>query len=284
MFIKNFFYKVKRKLFNLIFKISFLEKPLPKDPFGKKLYGDKETYLYLHQEAIESENIEVSRFEKDYGYSIDKKWFSNLALHTQACIKKSKLNYSHGKLLYTLLSNYLNNLKISNKHKSQIIIFETGTSRGFSAICMSKALIDNKVKGNVITIDCISHNEEIIWNCIDDFNGPRTRSKLLEEWKDELSNIIFIQGWTMKTIHKIGIQRINFAFLDAQHTKKDVLNEFNYVAQRQLKGDIIFFDDVTQGLFEGVCEAVNEIESKYPYKIKRLNFSNTRSYAFAVRI
>ena len=284
MFLNKFVYKVNRKLFNLIYKIPFLEKPLPKHPFGKELYADKETYLYLHKEAIVSEDIKVSRFENKYGYSIDKDWFSKLALHTQACIKKSKLNYSHGKLLYTLLSKYLNNLKNQEKQNSQVIIFETGTARGFSSICMSKALLDNNAKGKVITIDCISHNEEILWNCIDDIDGPRTRSKLLEQWKDELSNIIFIQGWARKTIHKIGIERINFAFLDAQHTKKEVLNEFNYVAQRQLKGDIIFFDDVTQGIFGGVCEAVNEIEIKYPYKVKRLNFSKTRSYAFAERI
>ena len=284
MFLNKFAYRFKRKLLNLIFKNSFLKKPLPRHPFGRELYSDKETYLCLHKEAIESENIEVSSFEKEYGYSIDKKWFSNLALHTQACIKKSKLNYSHGKLLYTLLSKYLNQQKNLKKQQAQINILETGTARGFSSICMSKALIDNNAKGKLITIDCISHNEKILWNCIDDIEGPRTRSKLLEHWKDELSNIIFIQGWTMETLYKIGIDRINFAFLDAQHTKNDVLNEFKFVAQRQLKGDIIFFDDVTVGLFDGVCKAVNEIEIKYSYKIKRLNFSKERSYAIAERI
>ena len=284
MFLTKFAYKVKIKILNLIFKIPFLEKPLPKNPFGNKLYANKEMYLNLHKAAIESENIEVSRFEKEYGYSINKKWFSKLALHTQACIKKSKLNYNHGKLLYTLLSKYLDTQKTSEKHKSKINILETGTARGFSSICMSKALIDRNIQGHLITIDCISHNEKILWNCIDDIDGPRTRSKLLEYWKDELSNITFIQGWTGETIYKLGIERINFAFLDAQHTKKDVLNEFNFVAKRQMKGDIIFFDDVTAGLFDGVCEAVNEIEIKYPYKIKRLNFSKKRSYAIAERI
>ena len=284
MFLNKIVYKVKRKIFNLIFQIPFLEKPLPKHPFGKELHANKGTYLSLYEEAINSENIAVSNFEKEYGYAIDKNWINKLALHTQVCIKKSKLNFSHGKLLYTLLSKYLNEQKKFNKQQQKIFILETGTARGFSSICLSKALIDNNAIGNLITIDCISHNEEILWNCIDDIDGPRTRSELLKDWKDELSNITFIQGWTGKTIHKLGIERINFAFLDAQHTKKEVLNEFSFVYKRQSKGDIIFFDDVTPGLFEGVCEAVNEIEKNYPYKVKRLNFSKRRSYAIAERI
>ena len=175
MFINKFVYKVNRKLFNLIFKILFLEKPLPKHPFGKELYANKETYLYLHKEAINSENIEVSKFEKKYGYSLDQKWFSELALHTQVVIKQEELNFFHGRLLYSLLSKYLNNPKISDNQKSPITILETGTSRGFSSICMSKSLIDNNAKDNIITVDCVSHNEEIIWNCLMILMGQELR-------------------------------------------------------------------------------------------------------------
>ena len=42
-------------------------------------------------------------------------------------------------------------------------IVETGTARGFSSICMSKALIDQKKSGKIISLDCISHNEKIFW-------------------------------------------------------------------------------------------------------------------------
>ena len=41
---------------------------------------------------------------------------------------------------------------------------------------------------------------------------------------------------------------------------------------------------MTQGLFDGVCEAVNEIEESYPYKIERLNFDRNRGYAIATKI
>ena len=49
------------------------------------------------------------------------------------------------------------------------------------------------------------------------------------------------------------------------------------------KGDIVLFDDVTPNLFDGVCEAVKDIELFYPYRIKFLNFDKCRGYAIATR-
>ena len=71
----------------------------------------------------------------------------------------------------SLVSKYINRKKINDKCFTFI---ETGTTRGFSSICMSKALIDNNKKGRIITIDCISHVEKIYWNCLKDFEGKRS--------------------------------------------------------------------------------------------------------------
>ena len=51
----------------------------------------------------------------------------------------------------------------------------------------------------------------------------------------------------------------------------------------QIIGDIIVFDDVTQYLFPGVCDAVEIIEKNYPYQIEKINFSESRGYAIAKR-
>ena len=195
--------------------------------------------------------------------------------------KKSDLNYNHGRILYSLLSRYL---ELNREKKTSITILETGTARGFSSICMSKALNDRKSNGKIITLDCIGHNKRIYWNSIADFEGKKDRSELLEKWVDELSNIIFLQGWNLDILSRIGLERINFAFLDAQHTKISVLEEFKYIYPRQKVGDIIFFDDVTPDIFDGVCEAVNEIENNFPYKVDRLISSKKRGYAIATRI
>ena len=165
-----------------------------------------------------------------------------------------------------------------------MIILETGTARGFSSICMAKALIDQNFLGIVTTIDCIPHEKKILWNCIDDYTGPKTRAKLLENWKEELERIIFIQGWTNEVLNRLGLKRINFAFLDAQHTKNDVLKEFKYVSDRQEIGDIVVFDDVTKKSFPGVCEAVKIIEKNFPYEIERINFTDKRGYAIAIKV
>ena len=38
----------------------------------------------------------------------------------------------------------------------------------------------------------------------------------------------------------LKIERVNYAFLDAQHDYDSVIEEFNFIKQKQKKGDIIF--------------------------------------------
>ncbi len=264
-----------------IYNIHIINRPFPRNPFGKKIIGTKEIYLKLHRKAILNLNRDVKDFQESSGFKVNEKWFNELALHTQTCIKKSQLNFNHGRLIYSLLSKYISEL--NDKEKNSLTILETGTARGFSSICMSKALIDQKKSGRIISIDCISHHEKMFWNSISDLDGPKTRSNLLSKWPEELSNIIFIQGWSKEIIKRLGIQRINFAFLDAQHTKDDVLLEFNYVCNRQQSGDLIIFDDVTYGQFDGVCEAVETIKNNYLYEILYLGSDKKRGYAIATK-
>ena len=138
-----------------------------------------------------------------------------------------------------------------------------------------------KINGKIITIDCIPHNEKLFWNCISDHEGKKTRHELLSNWNRELSNIIFIQGWTVETLNRIGIDRVHFAFLDALHEKKSVLEEFDYIQKTQKSGDIVVFDDFTPSLFPGVCEAVKAIKRDYPYEVRILDFEKNRGYAIA---
>ena len=268
------------RIFDFIFLIPFLRKPFPRDPFSKTPLGDRSRYLDIYYDSLNIDDTDIKNFEKKSGFSIDLNWLNDLALHTQVCIKQSRVNFQHGRILYSKLSRYLNDL---NNNSEQIIILETGTARGFSSICMAKAIIDSNYKGIISTIDCLPHNKKIYWNCIDDCSGKKTRGELLSKWKKELSMIIFIQGWTNISLDLIGVDRINFAFLDAQHTKNNVLNEFFFVSKHQLKGDIVVFDDVTQGLFDGVCEAVKYIEKNLSYDIEYLNFSKDRRYAIACK-
>jgi len=274
--------KLKSKLKNIIeavYNLPFIEKPLLQNPFGKKIWATKDKYLDLYYEAISLNDDLVKAFEKKYGFAINYEYWKELALHTQVVIKNESLNFFHGRILYSVLSKYLKDFR----ENDSISIFETGTARGFSSICMAKALIDMKANGFITTIDSIPHEKKIYWNCIDDNEGPKKRSELLVNWSNELERIIFLQGWTTTIISRVGLSRINFAFLDAQHTKENVLKEFMYVFERQKEGDIIVFDDVTKSLFPGVCDAVEIIEKNYPYQIEKINFSESRGYAIGKR-
>ena len=51
-----------------------------------------------------------------------------------------------------------------------------------------------------------------------------------------------------------------------EHITKTVKYEFEWVAKRQLKNDIIVFDDYTMSQFNEIVQLVNEIEKKLYFK------------------
>lgn len=189
-----------------------------------------------------------------------------MALKTQVVIKKnSKINYEHGKLLYAVLFDL-----IKKKKFNFINILEIGTARGFSSICMSKALIDSRQNGKITTIDILSNNEKMYWNCIDDHNGPLSRRELLVSWKDEIKNIKFVQDWSLNFIYKNSNskKRYQFAFLDGAHDYDTVLREFIFVSGKQKVGDMVFFDDISKNEFNDL------------YMLKKFLIENFKNYAF----
>ncbi|MER9082567.1 class I SAM-dependent methyltransferase [Mesorhizobium sp. M0895] len=248
-------------------------------PFGTAPHATREQYLGWYQQAQKHEFHEIDRLEKDLGYAIDRQWLDELALHTQIVKKKSDLAYPHGRLLYALMRDML-----SNSGLDFTTVLETGTARGFSALCMSKAMADHGVAGRIVTLDVLPHLKRQIWNCIDDHDGPKSRAEILQPWADLARNVLFLQGDTLDLLPKVGLDRINFAFLDAQHIESSVMQEFELVSARQEKGDMIVFDDVTSKLFPGVVKAVDRIENFGLYNVKRLVISDSRAYAWAQRI
>ena len=167
--------------------MNILNNIIKKKYLTKKILGTNEDYLSLHNLSKNQLSQITIDIEKKTGKKLNDDYFEDLALHTQVVIKKSKLNYQHGKKLYSILSNYIKKNKLNFYN-----IFETGTARGFSSICMSKALIDANAFGKIYTIDILPHNKKKYWNCIDDNEGMKTRNSLLNKWKNETTNIIFI--------------------------------------------------------------------------------------------
>ena len=269
----------KKKIFDNFFKlISKIELQYPKNPFGTRPLASNQKYLELFNEIKDEKYPAIDNFEKECSFKIDKEWLDQLALITQITIKKSKLNYQHGRILYSKLREYLN----ENDFKDETInIIETGTSKGFSSICLSKALNDSNQKGKIITFDLLPHNKKMIWNSIIDQDNLKSRNELLQNWQEEIKNIIFIQGFSTVFLKRVHIDRCHFAFLDAEHTLAEVMNEFNYIKNKQKSGDIIIFDDVTPNQFDGVVQAIKEIEKQNLYVFNIIMSSDKRGYAIA---
>lgn len=251
----------------------------PRYPLGSTPRGGAEAYLELFDKFKSAEAEAIQLIEKTAGFRVDRAWLDELALATQVVIKSSPLNWFHGRVLYSLLRSYL----ATTEANESVVVFETGTARGFSAIVMARALRDSGFGGMVVTVDYIPHNKPIFWNCIGDQAGPQTRHSLLEPWAPDRDRVIFIQGWSGEARQRIGIGRIHFAFLDAQHTKEAVLEEYRFVRDRQCLGDVVVFDDVTPGTFDGVVDAVDVVRKEGLYEVETITSSDSRGYAVAVR-
>ena len=284
--------KIIKKIINiLISKIQIFIYFIQDSNFFNDYLTDKpikniENYIHLQKEAEKNTYSfnAVKEFEIKMGYSIDKEWLNKLALQTQIVIKKSPLNYAHGRVLYSLLSNYLRN---NSKKFKGLNIVETGTARGFSSLCMAKALFDSGQEGKIYTIDIIPHNKKIFWNCVSDhYNGKITRARLLKDWSNLIERyIFFIKGASKDILNRFELHRIHFAFLDSNHTYADVMFEFNKISKFQKSGDIIVFDDYSPRDYPGVFKAVNFIERNFDYNLLKIINSNTnRGYVIATKI
>lgn len=190
-------------------------------PFGSEIWAGRDDYLARHEEARAELFPSIDAIERSLGFALDRDWMEELALHTQVVIKKSRLNYQHGRILYTYLRQYC-----SRCGRAPLVVLETGTARGFSALCMARALDDAGIAGFVVTVDQLPHNRAFLWNCIDDHDGPKTRQELLTNYQELLRRIMFVEGPTPQFLPRLGLGRVNFAFLDAAHTHDAVMSEY----------------------------------------------------------
>lgn len=278
----NLFSRVLQRLANQLMEPvnQFVYRRFYEFPFGNSPRASADTYTKIWIEARKKQYPIIDDYENELGYSINEDWFQKLALLTQVVIKESDICYQHGRLLYTTLSHYVN----KNPCKS-LNILETGTARGFSALCMAKALHDANQSGRILTFDVLPHDVKMYWNCIADEQGSQTRSKLLKNYDSLIENfIIFHQGDTKLELKKVYIPRVHFAFLDGMHTYEYVLREFDYLKGKQQNGDIIFFDDYTPSQFPGIVKAVDEICAKHGYSKRVITVSSQRGYVIVQKM
>ena len=105
------------KVIFLILKIGF--------PFGIMRWSTEDGYKKIYLDSINKKFPEIDKYESTFKKKIDINWLNNLALLTQVVIKKSEINFQHGRILYCELTDYIHKFSTNN-----IRILETGTARG----------------------------------------------------------------------------------------------------------------------------------------------------------
>lgn len=252
------------------------------DPLTNKPEKTKKYFYDLAYKASKKKYDEVDIFEFENKFKLKEDWINELALSTQVTYKDSEICYAHGRILYSSLRNRIYQSNIF----TNLSILETGTARGFSSICMAKALDDSNATGKIVTIDQLPHNKKIYWNNISDHtHGKITRQELLDKWKNISDKyIIFLTGDSRVLANSLNFNRVHFAFLDGCHTYDDVYFEFNIIKYSQKSGDIIIYDDYSDKIYNGVVKAVDEICNKFNYAKKLIRVNDKRHILIATKI
>lgn len=253
---------------------SYDENPFGVDPASVS----RERFLDLAARARQRRNEPLlAALRKRFGSLPDAAFVDELALATQVVPKDEELDWSHGFLLYAALTSYL----ARTGSTRQVTILETGTARGFSAVCMAKALRDAGRAGTILTVDVLHAERPIFWNSIADAEGPKTRLELLGPWSDLVEDhIVSLRADVAVALEQIGLARIHFAFLDAEHTFDAVQRELAFVATHQEAGDVIVCDDYTPREFPEIVRAVDELATSGTYALEPFVSSEDRGYAY----
>ena len=156
----------------------------------------------------------------------------------------------HGKLLYAL---------IRERHDCRrVVALDIGTARGFSAIAMSRAMLDAKLEGHVYTMDVIGHDDPHDWHAAKHStedplaSGPSARSAIWRRWfPAEATRITPITGRSTQLLRDWPHGRIDVAFLDGSHTYDDVKAELDMLDGIMADDGVIVLDDVYFGVVIG---------------------------------
>jgi len=233
------------------------------NPLGMiKLPDTESTYINLWKKCKNSEaELEfVSSLEKMLNVQINKEFIDSVALHTAIYLDSYgnqpnyKVTYQQGFVVYALFRKYL---EATNYDYYNVV--EVGTAKGFTALCLAKALDDCNKKGTIHTIDVLPNDKKIYWRCIGDMTGKKNRPELMENWSVLRDNFIkFHHGSSLNILSSLNLKRVHFAFLDGSHDYQHVSYELNFLKNLQKNNDMIVCDDFTENKYEGIVQAVLE--------------------------
>ena len=164
-------------------------------------------------------------------------------------------NWWRGPLLYALVSYY--------KPKN---VLEFGTGRGYGAISMAKAGVDQGFDCTVWTIDIVPTWKPQLWP-IDEGSGPTTKYLSLEEvWQKYLpteirNRIRCLTGDSysvMRMWNRKRLPPIDFFFIDGGHDYWTVKHDFIAALKVANPGAVFVFDDYGSRRVYGIKRLIDE--------------------------
>jgi predicted O-methyltransferase YrrM len=230
-----------------------------------------ETYQRIFEEERAREYPMVDALEQRLGYAMPTERLLDLARVLACPFKAVPPCWQHGRVLYAVTREYL--------HRSEddaFNVFEIGTAKGFSAMCLLTALMDAEATGWVTSVDVMPPDERVRRNTVAEVTGLKTLHETLEPWP-EANGIAFIESTGIEWLTQHP-ERVHVAFVDGKHSGVVVRQEGLLLADRQEAGDVVVFDDVH---IPDVGAAVDSL--KRVYDIERLQVLPKRAYAIARR-
>lgn len=230
-----------------------------------------ETYARIFDLECQQAYPMVDAFEQRMGYAMDRQRLESLARVLSCPYKAAAPCWQHGRVLYAATREYL-----ARTGDEPVNIFEVGTAKGFSAMCLLTALMDAGAAGWVTSVDVLPQNERVRRNTVAEVDGLKTLAEILEPWP-EAKGINFVQSTGIDWLTKHP-ERVHVAFVDGKHSGTVVRQEGLLLSDRQESGDVAIFDDVH---IPEVGAAVDSL--KRVYEIERLQVLPKRAYAIARR-
>jgi len=164
-----------------------------------------------------------------------------------------RLNYHRGPLLYALVSKY--------KPKR---ILEFGTAKGYGTLCMAWAMHDNKIDGQIYSIDSISQSELIETPLKRSDGAEHVEAITIKEIWNEVAkpewfeHIKILTGYSGEVMQNIRMNNFDFAFIDGGHFYQAVKHDFLSFLQNSSDEFGVLFDDYLDKEGWGVKKFIDE--------------------------
>ena len=154
----------------------------------------------------------------------------------------------HGLLIYKLARGV-------GRRGGPLVTLDIGTARGFSALSIARAILDEGTRGHVYSVDVVDHDEPREWHIAkqldDELEGgpPMSRSQIWKRWFAEESAVVSpITGRSVDVLAGWPHGSIDLAFLDGSHDYADVKAELALLDSLMAERSAIVMDDYHLGV------------------------------------